>query len=230
MNKHLPPHRPITQRGVSLLFALIALVVLMMGSLALVRNVDIASQLLGNLGQKQDATASTDVAVRQAVKWITSNGSSLNSDMPADGYYASNQEFNVDGVTAKDPIDTTGEQLKGTPLRQLIDWDNNNCSSVSSADYSSCAIKPKVLGDPVNGNTASYVILRLCNRSGDPHADQTIKCAKPLSGGTAQSNTHNSLASGEIAYPGSSLNYFRILVRVVGARNASSVTETIVHF
>lgn len=202
----------------------------MMGSLALVRNVDIASQLLGNLGQKQDATASADVAVRKAILWISLNAGALNSDMPNDGYYASNQEFNNDGVTPKDPIDITGEQLKGSPLRQLIDWDQNNCSAVSASSYSSCAINPKEVADPVNGNKAFYVILRLCNRSGDPYADLTIKCAKPLSGGSAQSNTHNSLASGDVAFPGSSLNYYRILVRVVGARNASSVTETVVHF
>lgn len=56
-----------SQQGVSLIFALVALVALMLGALAMVRNVDSGTQLLGNLGFKQDATAAADQATRQAI-------------------------------------------------------------------------------------------------------------------------------------------------------------------
>ena len=61
------PASPKRQNGATLLFALLTLVALMLSTLALVRSTDIAALLMGNLGFKQDATASSEQAARQAV-------------------------------------------------------------------------------------------------------------------------------------------------------------------
>lgn len=218
------------QQGISLLFSLVALVALLFGALAMVRNLDTASILMGNLGLKQDATASADQATRQAITWLNLNAGVLNTDLPASGYYASNQEFASDGTTARDPIDATGDQLKGSSSRQLIDWNNDNCAYAAGTEFSSCSIKPKAIDSAINGNAASYVILRLCSKAGNPNADNTISCAKPVTSAGGTSNSRNSLDSASATYTGSSTTYFRVLVRVDGARNSTSVTETIVHF
>lgn len=229
---HALPIRPLRrQRGLSLLFALIALVVLMLGALALVRNVDTGTQLLGNLGFKQDATASADQFTRQAVNWLSANSASLNVDIGASGYYASSREFDTDGVTVKGPIDVTGNQFPSDTTRQLIDWDNNNCSNTATGTYASCDIKPVAIATPVNGNTASYVILRMCNKTGDYSADSSIKCAKPLTSGSDGASGRGDMSYTDAArYTTSAQTYFRVLVRVSGFRNTTSVTETIVHF
>lgn len=219
------------QQGVSLIFALIALVSLMLGALALVRHVDTATQLLGNLGFKQDTTAAADPATRQALTWLNANSASLNVDIPTSGYYASTREFDTDGVTAKGPIDLTGRQFIGSATRQMIDWDNNGCTSSSSGSYADCSIKPAAIAAPINGNTASYVIFRMCNKTGDYLTDSSIKCAKPLVAGTGGATGRGDISYTDAArYGTNSQTYFRVLVRVQGARNTTSVTETIVHF
>lgn len=223
---HLPRH----QRGVSLIFALIALVALMFGALAVVRNVDTGAQLLGNLGFKQDATASSDQVTRQAITWLNANAASLNVDVLDKGYYASSKEFDTDGVTRKGPIDLTGNQLPSTATRQMIDWDGNTCAGAASGSYASCSIKP-IAAATVNGNTASYVIFRMCNKAGDYTTDSTIKCAKPMTSSTAGATGRGEMSySDPVRYGTNSATYFRILVRVKGFRNTTSVTETIVHF
>ena len=51
------PARRRAQRGVSLLFALMALAAMLLAAVALVRSVDSGALVLGNLGFKQEATA-----------------------------------------------------------------------------------------------------------------------------------------------------------------------------
>jgi type IV pilus assembly protein PilX len=218
------------QRGTTLLFALITLVALMMATLGLVRSVDTGAMLLGNIGFKQDATASADRATRQAIKWISDNRSALNIDVAEGGYYASTQEFAANGSTARPPVDATGKQLQGVVSRQLIDWDGDECDAAEAGSYTDCSIRATSAGT-INGNQASFVVFRLCSKAGDYSTDTSINCAKPLS-------TSNSTASGrgDLTYAESgrfnstSGPYYRIVVRVLGARNTASFTETIVHF
>lgn len=211
------------QRGVSLLFALLTLVAMMMATLALVRSVDTSTLLLGNIGFKQDATVTADQATRQAITWLTNNTASLNTDA-ARGYYASTMDLAADG-TAK-PIDATGRQQSGAN-RQLIDWDGDGCLYTTGG---TCSVLASSLAD-INGNQARYVIFRLCSKVGDYTADPTITCATPLksSAGGTTSKEACDYKGCPIAVSGIQ-PYFRVVVRVKGARNTTSFTETIVHF
>jgi len=222
--------RAFRQRGASLLFALLTLVAMLLATLALVRSVDTSTMLLGNLGFKQDATAAADQATRTAIAWLTTNNASLNTNAAANGYYASTQEFASDGTTAQPPVDATGGQLTGITYRQLVDWDANSCRSATSGTYTGCTITTGSAGT-INGNTARYVIFRLCNKVGDYITDSTINCAKPLSatGNTAAKRGELNYAD-SARFAGATGPYYRVVVRVSGARNTSSFTETIVHF
>lgn len=231
MNKQpslIPKHHP-RQSGVALIFALLTLVALMLATLGLVRSVDTGTLLLGNIGFKQDATASADQATRQAITWLDNHKASLNTDMANEGYYASTQEFESNGVTARPPLDVTGKQLEGSSNRQLIDW-GDNCASAAEGSYTGCTVRAAE-GDPVNGNTTRYVIFRLCSKPGDYGSDNTVSCVKPPDNGKS-----NASGRGELNYAEptrfSSTNgpYYRVVVRVLGARNTASFTETIVHF
>lgn len=219
---HLNPAR--AQGGVTLLMALIALVALSLATLALVRSIDTGSLVLGNIGFKQDATASADLAAQQAVTWLTVNNASLSTNATASGYYAS---------TTTD-VDVTGQQLPTVTTRVLVDWDQNSCSGNSVGTCSLNSTGANAIGD--GSNTARYVIFRLCSAAGDENAVDPLtllpnNCAKPIA-----TSTTNAAKKGELNYSdpirfgSASGPYYRIVVRVRGARNTTSFTETIVHF
>lgn len=223
LRRHARPARR-KQRGVSLLFALLTLVALLLSTLALVRSVDTSSEVLGNIGFKQDATVTADQAARQAITWLTTNAAGLNTDA-APGYYASTLELDADGVTIKAPVDVTGRQPSSS--RQLVDWDSDGCKYAGSG---TCSVTPASLSD-INGNKAKYVIFRLCSKPGDYRADPTITCATPLASSAGGTTSKQGCDYNSCPFNASGIQpYFRVVVRVQGARNTTSFTETIVHF
>lgn len=203
------------QKGASLIFALITLVSMMLAAIALVRSVDSGSRILGNIGFQQDATASAERATREATTWLTTSGADLTVNSTAgDGFFA-NAPINLDVMG----------QLGSPATRTLVNWDNNNCGGASAA-----CLAPHDSGAISNGNTAKYVIFRLCQSAG---ALSTSNCAQPLtsSGGAPSSNGACSAGGGKCAADGAATGqYFRIVVRVTGSRDTTSFTETIVQY
>ena len=213
------------QRGVSLLFALLALVALSLATLALVRTVDTSGLVLGNIGFKQDATVAGDQATRQAVAWLKANVAGLDNDAANSGYYASTKERNADASITR--VDATGQQLPDA--RKLIDWDNDGaCNYATSGTYTSCDLKTVSVGD-INGNKTRYVIFRLCQSAGDANDEINNACAKPLNSGSGASG-RGAMAYGTGRFTAAAGPYYRIVVRVLGPRNTASFTETIVNF
>ena len=95
------------QRGLSLLFALLALVALSLAAVGLVRSVGNGSLVVGNLGFKLDATATSDRGAELAITWLQNNvsGVTLDNDVTASGYYA----------TSTDALDPTGRNTSASP-------------------------------------------------------------------------------------------------------------------
>lgn len=210
------------QRGLALLFALLALAALSLAAVALMQTVGAGAVVIGNVGFKQEATASADRAAQEAIAAIYArlsvNSTALDESIASIGYYASSDDL----------IDVTGRQLAASN-RKLVNWQQNNCGGA----VGTCAYTP-VAGTPVNGNAVQYVVFRLCASPGNPATDTSIECAQPL---TASSNS--GMYKGAVGVGGGSsirisestaTPYYRIVVRVAGARNTVSFTETIVHF
>jgi Tfp pilus assembly protein PilX len=218
------------QRGATLLFALLTLVALMLSTLALVRSVDTGTLVLGNIGFKQDATAAADQATRQAILWLTNNNASLNTDVANSGYYATNRQYDIDGTTLLGALDVTGHQLATTATRQLINWDGDGCATFASGTFGTCTLTSASAG-AINGNETRFVVFRQCSKSGNYAVDNTISCAKPISSASGQSTKRGEFNYVDSARLSSAAGpYYRIVVRVKGARNTTSFTETIVHF
>jgi type IV pilus assembly protein PilX len=208
------------QNGLSLIFALLALVALSLAGVALVRSVGTGTLVLGNLGFKQSATASAETATQAAINTLQTLGSLL-ADAPTSGYYAS-----VDNTL----LDATGQQItSGTnaPSRKLVAWESN-CSNVS-VNRLNCNFSPVTYAsDSTAGTSTKYVIFRMCTNGG---AIDTATCAMPTSTTAGTSTKRGKLDYGDYARFGSAASpYYRIIVRVVGERNTVSFTETIVHF
>jgi len=227
MTKHGKSLRPgfrahASERGVSLLFALIALVALALASVALVRSVDTGALVIGNVGFKQDATASADQIANQAMEWLSAElvvngGVGLYDNIVDDGYYA----------TSLDALDPTGNGSTDAS-RAIVDWNGDDCAYAAAGSFDTC-IAPS--GGKAGGqNVGRWVITRLCRTTGAPGAAGN-SCAVPLTKVAVESG------GGECKYgncsrfgPGSGGPYFRIIVRSVGARSTVSFTESIVYF
>lgn len=204
------------QRGLSLLFALMALVVISLASVALVRSVDTAGLVIGNLGFKQDATATAGRATELALAWLQANsGANLYADNAQVGYYAA----------SRDSLDATGQDTAHKATRAVVDWTGaTNCNSFSRGSYATCmrSSAPVVLG----GNTVSWVITRLCATEGNPNG---LDCATPPGSSGLPGGNKGELGYGKnpLPLPFSTSQYYRVVVRVQGPRGTTAFTETI---
>lgn len=216
---HATPSRATRrQRGISLIFALMALVVISLAAVALVRSVDTSALVIGNLGFKQDATSAASQAAESAVAYLNANaGVTLHSDQIAAGYYAS----------SRDTLDMTGQRSTDN-ARAVVDWNGSGtCSLYTVGTFGNC-VKPSA-EISLNGgaNTARYIITRLCAAEGAPSA---VDCAVPtgsaLTGGGNKGVQDYKAGKAQAVVMNS--QYFRIVVRATSARGTVSFTETMV--
>jgi type IV pilus assembly protein PilX len=206
------------QHGVSMLFALIALVVLTLGAVALVRSVDSGLMVMGNLGFKQSATSAAAVGADQAVSWLQLNRGTavLDGDVAGGGYYPSSVET----------LNPTAPSNLGTTAMAVVDWEGNGCNG-AAAD--TVCLVPSRAFDAGTGQTVRYVITRLCPTGGEP--GPANNCVTPLSTSAVESSCRgepNADLCRETLMAASP--YYRIYTRVVGVRGTISFTETLVHF
>jgi type IV pilus assembly protein PilX len=204
------------QHGVSLIFSLIALVGLSLAAVGLVRSVNTGSMVMGNLGFKNDATATADRGAEAAVANLASrvNTGALNSDAPAFGYYA----------TSMPGLDATGKRPGNGGTRVAIDWASDGCAD--AGNVTSCIDPAPPM--TINGNRVSYVVTRMCVEAG---VVDDSDCSVYFTPGSGDSKNN-----GVSPYPGdppptaAKNAYYRVIVRVVGARGTTSFTETMLHF
>lgn len=211
------------QRGLSLFFAMMALVAIALATVALVRAVDTGTLIVGNLSFKQSATVVAGRGAEAAIAWLESQGgTSLYFDSPANGYYAASME-------TMDP--TNGGKIAqelGVEKPALVDWDHDGCAYADPTTYTTClAPSPQV---KVGDHTLNYIITRLCRTTGDHQAAGNY-CAMPVQASTdSASPSRGELKYGEKRFEFPPGPFYRIVVRALGARHTSSYTETVVHF
>jgi hypothetical protein len=203
------------QRGLSLLFALVALAAVSLAAVALVRSVDTGALIIGNLGFKQDATSAAAQGAESAITWLQNNsGSGLYVDKPTSGYYAA----------SRDALDVTG-QGSTAANRAIVDWAGDSCASYSN--YGSCVAASADLSFNGGANHARYVITRLCAVEGNP---SLVDCAFPFRSSTSSGSNKGVVdyKTGKATMAVASQQYYRIVVRALSARGTVAFTETIV--
>lgn len=220
-----PPAAARRQHGMAMIVALLVLVAMSLGAVALVRSVNTGARIAGNLGFRQDATANADRVAQEAIAMLyaklTVDADSLNNDLPAEGYYASQPAR----------LDATGNARAGDATRALIAWDSGYCGTYPSASHASCSHTPKAsTADLTAGNSAAYIVFRMCESAGSVDVS-TTRCATTAASvsntcqGAINYENEGKCPSGAGVTP-----YYRVLVRTLGPRNTASYTETIVHF
>lgn len=205
------------QSGASLVFALITLVALALAATALVRSVDTGAIVLGNLGSRQATTAAADKATQRAIIWL-STAADLTQDSAAAGYFA----------TSLDGYDLTGFQ-GSDPARGLVNWEvDGTCAYATSGNcVGTTTPSPPITIDA--STTARYLITRLCKTTGDYSAAGQVCASPPKLKERANERRGQVNYSQQSQTMSSPVPYYRIVVRVVGPRNATSFTETIVN-
>lgn len=206
------------QRGVSLIFALLALAALSLAAVALVRSVDSGTLLLGNLGFKQDATAAADRMAEQARAWLMNPANNLAVDGP--GYYA----------TSQDGLDPTGRLTSTATPMAVVNWgDSDSCACLAAGACQTCDRLPSNEQTFNDGKVrARYLITRLCPATGAVTA--TNACAQPAVNAISAASARGELRIGTETRPSEAaqIPYYRIIVRTVSGRNSVSFTETII--
>lgn len=213
------------QRGVALVFAMIALLILSMGAVALIRSVDTSTLALGNLGFKQSALASGGRGADAAMDWLAARmgTAALDQDQVANGYYAS----------SLDTLDVTGRSVGSANVLALVDWNKDGCKVNGEDPQPASCLQPSA-EITVNGDKVRYIITRMCNQPGSLDAVLNPPlCAVPpvpaqlqsmgMSGGTGYRVTGSE--SFESYNP-----YYRVVTRTVGPKGTVSYTETLAHF
>jgi Tfp pilus assembly protein PilX len=135
------------QRGAVLFIALIVLVAMSLAGIALIRGVDTANLIAGNLAFKQNATHGGDWGVEQARAWLQLQAATaLYNDDAVDKRYWASMQSGAD-FTATDPA------------RPDFDWANNSFDAGA---------------DPA-GNQVRYVIHRMCDLAGNPGSVNCVR-------------------------------------------------------
>ncbi|VWX59516.1 conserved hypothetical protein [Burkholderiales bacterium 8X] len=116
--------RPVAQRGVVLIVALVVLVVMMLAGLLMLRSTGSGVEVAGNIGFKQNATSLGDLGVEAGRAYLMTFGASavpLDDDSPGNAYFASwnatfdPKTYNWDATNAAKEVatdDGTGNRVR----------------------------------------------------------------------------------------------------------------------
>ena len=211
-----PLRRPQTCAGAGLVIALVVLVVMSLGALALVHAVASGSLVAGNFAFRQAAVMAADAGSEAAISWLSARAASTDpfTDQPDDGYYASMPAL----------LDLTGN--RGNTATAVIDWDADNCAGRTGVTCVKAA--PALAADPA-GHVVRYVIHRLCRTAGSPDAASN-SCLLFHSAQGGSSNRSQLSYGASKRFQSADTVYYRITVHVRGPRNTTAFVQTLVHY
>ncbi|HLO94393.1 MAG TPA: hypothetical protein VK195_08755 [Burkholderiaceae bacterium] len=202
-----------------MLFALIALVVLTLGGVALVRSIDAGTMTLGNLGFRRASLSAATVVAEKAIDKAYALGTTgLQSDgAKGTGYYAT-------AVPDLDPLATISNDAH--PVSQ-VDWKGDGCKGSEFKGTRRC-LTP-VTGEFEDKSQAyAYVVTRLCPNSGA--GGDAGGCMVPLVKPGAADMSRGIFSSLGRIEPKATVTFYRVVSRIQDKRGVVSVTETLVHF
>ena len=198
---------PNKQNGIVLIVALIILVAMTLGGLALMRSMETSSMIAGNIASQQTTIYSSDLGVESAIGWLESNLSSnvLEQNNAPMGYSASATAMtaNQNGAAFWNALSPAGVCT--------LPRSGNFCSNTQSPDAA--------------GNTVQYMIQRLCNAPGPING---AGCGA-AQGGNLSADGENQAAGEETLGIANNSAYYRITVRVTGPRNSIGFVQAIVN-
>ena len=203
-------------RGAGLVVALVVLVVMSLGALALVRAVASGLQVAGNFAFREAAVLAAESGSESAISWLSERAATtdLLSDQPEAGYYASL------------PVGLSLSGQSNTSTSATIDWDDDQCAARTGTR---CFTAGPALPIDAAGHRVRYVIHRLCRTAGSSDAAAN-SCLLFRSAQGGSSNRGQLSYGASKRFQSSDTVYYRITVHVRGPRNTTAFVQTLVHY
>lgn len=189
------PTMPARQNGIIVVFTLLAVVLLLIASVALVRSFDTSLNLAGNMAFKRDLVNQSERAIAKAIAVVSI------------GVLASDTTRQTNSLTNNYFATTLGSEAHGIPTVLIDDSAWTTAGLTATAD----------IVDTTSSVKVRYVIDRLC-LSGTV-ASSTVNCAISALGADKGGTIWIKRAGG------SSLPVYRISVRVTGPRNTQTYVQ-----
>ena len=211
-----PVRRPTGQRGVVLLFSLIALVIMLIAAVALVRSFNTTLFAAGNVGFKRDMRNQSEMAVNTTLGYFRAGGplntAANRANTPAAGANTTNYSATMLPTNAQ-----------GIP----------NALALSDGVFAAAYNAPDLQSPDAGGSVkVRYVIDRLCSSAGDESTLGAASCVLAVNPTAAGSSLLN-LQSAERAglTPGAAAAVpkgvvYRLSMRVTGPRNTQSFFQS----
>jgi Tfp pilus assembly protein PilX len=211
-----PRQMPAPCRGAGLVVALVVLVVMSLGALALVRAVASGLLVAGNLAFREAAVLAAESGSESAISWLSERAATtdLLSDQPEAGYYASL------------PVGLSLSGDGNASTRATIDWDDDQCAARTGIR---CFTAASALPIDAAGHRVRYVIHRLCRTAGSSDAAAN-SCLLFRSAQGGSSNRGQLSYGASKRFQSSDTVYYRITVHVRGPRNTTAFVQTLVHY
>jgi Tfp pilus assembly protein PilX len=203
-------------RGAGLVVALVVLVVMSLGALALVRAVASGLLVAGNFAFREAAVLAAESGSESAISWLSERAATtdLLSDQPEAGYYASL------------PVGLSLSGQSNTSTSATIDWDDDQCAARTGTR---CFTAGPALPIDAAGHRIRYVIHRLCRTAGSSDAAAN-SCLLFRSAQGGSSNRGQLSYGASKRFQSSDTVYYRITVHVRGPRNTTAFIQTLVHY
>lgn len=212
----MPRRMRATCHGAGLVVALVVLVVMSLGALALVRAVASGLLVAGNFAFREAAVLAAESGSESAISWLSERAATtdLLSDQPEAGYYASL------------PVGLSLSGQSNTSTAANIDWDDDQCAERTGIR---CFTAAEALPIDAAGHRVRYVIHRLCRTSGSSDAAAN-SCLLFRSAQGGSSNRGQLSYGASKRFQSSDTVYYRITVHVRGPRNTTAFVQTLVHY
>jgi Tfp pilus assembly protein PilX len=144
---------PSKARGAVLFIALIVLVAMTLAGIAIMRSVDTATLIAGNLAFKQGTVQSADNGIEAAYQWLLANRAALATTNTGQGYTSALANPNWSGAATWAGAVTVGTDAAGNTISYLIHRMcncpdvayNGNCTS---GEANQCALDNPAAGAP----------------------------------------------------------------------------------
>jgi type IV pilus assembly protein PilX len=201
--------------------ALILLVALTLGGLALFRQVGSGVLIARNLTFSNAALIASDRGVEAARNWLTTTGADLQQASVADGYFPAWCNIAVNSSNFPD-VDNNGitDDCKASPPPSNFDPLGFNWANAVVAT-----------SDDGNGNSIRYVIHRLCRIPGSLNytspegiAQECVAVGSATSGGSKGTGSYGNVALKNTMQP-----YFRVTTQSVGPNNTVVYSQAILY-
>jgi len=195
-------------RGVVIVFALIALLIMLIGSVAIVRSMNTSVSMAGNLGFKRDLTNQGERAMAEVLTLMQTGALSAEAQRTADAPLLNYRASQFNGNAEITP--------QGVPRALLSD-----------ATFGAVASAARDIEIADMGVTVRYVVDRLCAVAGPPNAEQCTMADANFSNSSNSSTPQTAefgSGGGSAAVPQQVV--YRLSVRVTGPRQTQAFFQT----